>query len=155
MSEELHFHVSVPHQVVSVHAGEMLLWQAPVSTAAKGVGCEEGSYMTPPGWHFIAEKIGEDQPLGAVFRNRQPTGEVWLPAVPQEDQDLILTRILWLAGAEPHNANTQRRYIYFHGTNHPGKIGTPASHGCIRLRNADMVRLFDYAEVGTRVLIEA
>lgn len=154
MSDEIHIHVSVPGQCVSVYAGAILLWQAPVSTAANGTGSEEGSYQTPLGWHHVAEKIGDDEPYGTVFEGRLPTGDVWSPEDPPIDKDLILTRILWLGGDEAQNATSRNRYIYFHGTNHIENIGTPASLGCIRLRNDDMLRLYEYAQIGTRVLIE-
>ena len=91
--------------------------------------------------------IGDGEPLGTVFRSRLPTGENGLGA---PDEDLILTRILWLEGAEPHNANTRERYIYIHGTNHEALIGEPASHGCVRMRNADIVELFGMVAPGTR-----
>jgi lipoprotein-anchoring transpeptidase ErfK/SrfK len=150
-ARNIHFQVEIPRQRVVVWAGEELLWEAPVSTSALGGGENEGSYQTPRGDHVVVEKIGAGAPLGAVFKSRQLTGEIWSPDASPVEDDLILTRILWLAGTEPHNANSQQRYIYFHGTNHEDTIGTPASHGCIRLRNEDMIRLFDYAEVGTPV----
>jgi len=154
MSDGIHLQVSVPQQVLTVYAGELILWQAPVSTSAYGIGIEPNSYKTPPGWHVIAEKIGDDAPWGSVFESRRPTGEVWSPNNPPSFKDLVLTRILWLAGETPENATTQARFIYFHGTNHENKIGTPCSHGCIRLRNDAMIRLYDEVAVGTRVLIE-
>jgi lipoprotein-anchoring transpeptidase ErfK/SrfK len=152
-SPYIHFRVELAKQRVLVLEQDRVVWEAPVSTAAAGGGEIEGSCRTPRGWHVVVEKIGEGAPWGAVFRSRQPTGEIWSPNMSSTDQDLILTRILWLAGAEAHNANTQQRYIYFHGTNHEDTIGQPTSHGCIRLRNDDIVKLFDYAAVGTRVEI--
>ena len=154
-AESNHFVVDVASQRVQVlDATGRVLWQTEVSTSRYGLGEEEGSHRTPHGWHHVAEKIGVGQPLGTVFQSRQPNGVIWATDAPLSSDDLILTRILWLTGDEPFNANTQQRYIYFHGTNHESRIGTPDSHGCIRLRNADMVTLFDYAEVGTRVLIQ-
>lgn len=153
-SSELHFYVDVPAQRVRVIAENgAVLWEADVSTSRYGLGEEEGSFKTPRGWFEVAEKIGDGAPPGAVFQSRVPTGVIWTPDAPIVEEDLVLTRILWLAGLEPHNANTQQRYIYFHGTNHESRIGTAGSHGCIRLRNAEMVTLFDYAQVGTRVFI--
>jgi len=139
-------------QRVELLRGEAVVWQAPVSTSALGLGTAEGSGRTPLGRFHIAEKIGEGEPLGARFVGRKATGEVW----PQQDDpaaDWILTRILWLAGDEAANSNTQGRYIYFHGTNREDQIGTPSSRGCIRLRNAEMLELFGRVEVGTPVEI--
>ncbi len=108
---------------------------------------------TPTGRFRIAEKIGDGTPLGTVFRSRVPINASENP--PPGDEDLILTRILWLDGLEEHNANTYDRYIYIHGTNHEGRIGEPASHGCIRMRGEDLVALFDLVDVETRVVISA
>ncbi|MEM1060187.1 MAG: L,D-transpeptidase [Verrucomicrobiota bacterium] len=157
--DEITLHVNTYEQILTVKAGELILWQAPVSTSYYGLGEEEGSHRTPRGKHRIVEKIGDGEPLYAVFKHRQPTGEIWDTAASEEEReeegDLILTRILWLAGQEAHNRNSQERYIYFHGTNHEDAIGTPSSIGCIRLKNADMLRLFDeYTSVNTPVVIE-
>lgn len=144
--------VSIPQQIVEViHEGKPI-WAASVSTSRYGTGSEEGSYKTPLGRFTIAEKIGHGAPTGMIFKARIPTGQIWTPDQELSD-DLILTRILWLDGAEPHNANTKKRFIYFHGTNHEAQIGTPASHGCIRLRNADVLTLFHFTAVGTPVEI--
>ena len=144
-------HVSVQDQVVQVRSvSGKVLRRFPVSTSRFGLGSEPGSYRTPLGRFCIAEKIGHDAPLGAVFKSRVSTSEMGLHSL---DEDLVLTRILWLDGLEPHNANTHSRYIYFHGTNHESRVGEPASHGCIRLRNADMVELFSLVETGTEVFI--
>lgn len=145
--------VSIANQMVEVlHEGKPI-WAAYVSTALAGTGSEEGSHKTPLGHFIIAEKIGHGAPLGAVFKGRVPTGEIWTPGQ-RMDEDLILTRILWLDGVEPHNANTKDRFIYFHGTNHEDLIGTPASHGCIRMRNADIIPLFHLVVPGTPVEIQ-
>ncbi len=151
----LWIHVSVGEQRLWLKAGEQILWQAPVSTARAGLGENPGSFKTPRGWHVIAEKMGEGAPVGTVFKSRQPTGKVW-PAVGvgSEDEDLILTRILWLEGEEPGNESTRSRYIYLHGTNREDQIGQPVSHGCIRLRNSDIVELYERVPLGTRVWIE-
>lgn len=122
----------------------------PVSTSAFGPGTEPGSNKTPLGKFRVAARIGDGVPLGAVFRSRQPTGENGLGATAE---DLVLTRILWLDGVEPANANTKGRYIYIHGTNHEAALGTPASHGCVRMRNRDIVALFDAVAVDTAVRI--
>lgn len=135
--------------------GDQEIRRYPVSTALKGLGCEEGSYKTPTGSFQIAQKIGEGAVPGSVFRGRVATGETWSAEGPLKNSpdDLILTRILWLEGLEPHNANTFQRYIYFHGTNQEDLLGTPASHGCIRMSNKDVMDLFDRVPVGTAVTI--
>lgn len=142
--------------------GDMLIRQYPVSTAANGAGEENGSYCTPRGRHRIAEKIGAFAPLCSAFKSRQPTGEVWTPELDAEypSRDWILTRILWLEGLEPgknqgDTVDTHNRYIYIHGTNEEHKLGTPASHGCIRMKNADVAELFDLVKEGTEVRISA
>lgn len=140
--------------------GDLLLRQYPVSTAANGVGEASGSHCTPRGRHRIAEKIGAGLPLGSAFRARQPTGEIWTPELDAANpgRDWILTRILWLEGLEPGrnqggSVDTHARYIYIHGTHEEHRLGTPASHGCIRMANADVAELFDRVEVGTPVTI--
>jgi L,D-transpeptidase YbiS len=144
--------ISIPLQTLELHSPAGLVRTYPVSTSKFGVGSEEGSYRTPLGAFRIAEKIGEGAPLGAVFKSRIPTGEI---AGQGGEEDLVLTRILRLDGLDPENANTLSRYIYIHGTNHEALIGQPASHGCVRLRNADMVDLFNQVSVEDRVFIRA
>ena len=122
----------------------------PVSTSRFGLGFEEGSFRTPTGRFKIAEKIGEGAPQGMIFRTRVATGEL---AEPDGEEDLVLTRILCLEGLDPENANTCERYIYIHGTNQEHLIGTAASHGCIRLRNDDMIDLFVRVDEGTPLVI--
>jgi L,D-transpeptidase YbiS len=123
----------------------------PVSTSQFGLGAEPGSFKTPLGRFEISEKIGAGAAYGAVFRSRVPTGEIGDPCDPA---DLIQTRILWLRGLDPENANTRDRYIYIHGTNHEEAIGAPASHGCVRMRNADIAELYDFVTEGTPVSIQ-
>ena len=127
----------------------------PVSTSRYGLGTEPGSLRTPLGRFRIGEKFGSGQPLGTVFRAREPVPEVD-PAVAltSTEADLVLTRILWLEGAEPANANTRERYIYLHGTNHEAVLGQPASHGCVRMANADVAELFELVPTGTELTIE-
>lgn len=122
-----------------------------ISSGEKGMGFTEGSFRTPTGRFAISEKIGGGEPICTRFEARVPTG-VWHPGDFTED-DLILTRILRLAGLDPENANTMARYIYIHGTNREDQLGTPASHGCIRLGNGDMMALFDAVGEGTEVTI--
>jgi hypothetical protein len=122
----------------------------PVSTSRFGLGFEEGSFKTPTGRFVVAEKFGEGSPLWSEFKSRQPTGRI---AAPGGEADGVLTRILWLDGLDEENANTRGRYIYFHGTNREDLIGTPASHGCVRLKNTDMVEVFDLVPEGAMVVI--
>ena len=153
--------ISVAGQTLQLldDAGQ-LLRQYPVSSAAKGVGEQMGSYQTPRGRHRIRARIGDGLPLGAVLRGRRPTGEICTPELmaAQPDRDWILTRILWLCGEEPGKnrggqVDTMRRYVYIHGTPDSAVLGVPGSHGCIRMRNADMVDLFNRVPVGTPVFI--
>jgi lipoprotein-anchoring transpeptidase ErfK/SrfK len=140
--------------------GDILIRQYPVSTAANGLGEREGSHCTPRGRHRIAEKIGTGMPLWSAFKARVPTGEIWTPQLDAEHpgRDWILTRILWLEGLEPGknqggSVDSHARYIYIHGTNEEHRIGSPASHGCIRMKNADVADLFERVKVGTEVRI--
>lgn len=128
----------------------------PVSTAAAGVGAEEGSLRTPPGWHRIHARIGEGEPPGMVFESRIPTGRIWRGE--PGDEDLILTRVLTLEGLEESvnrgpGRDSLERYIYIHGTNHPESIGRPDSHGCVRMLDRDLIELFDRIEEGDAVVI--
>ena len=133
-----------------------------VSTGANGVGEESGSFCTPRGKHVIRAKIGAGQPENAVFVKRRPTGEVYTPALgaAHPKRDWILTRILWLCGKEPGynrwgSCDTMRRYIYIHGTPDDTPLGKPGSHGCVRMRNADLLELFELVAAGTAVEIVA
>jgi lipoprotein-anchoring transpeptidase ErfK/SrfK len=140
--------------------GDQVLASYPVSTAAKGAGEQEGSEQTPRGLHEIRAKIGAGAPMGAVFVGRRPTGEICTPEMVRAEpaRDWILTRILWLRGLERGknrlgDADSMRRYIYIHGTPHEAALGTPASHGCIRMRSADVIELFESVEPGIPVEI--
>lgn len=133
-----------------------------VSTAANGVGEQQGSGCTPRGRHRIRACIGAGQPRCAVFRGRRPTGEVYDPALAARfpQRDWILTRILWLCGEEPGvnrlgRVDSQRRFIYIHGTPDTEPMGKPLSHGCIRMNNDDILQLFALVGPGTPVLIRA
>ena len=146
----LHIQVSVRDQELKVRRGRMVIRRYPVSTSRFGLGSEQGSHKTPLGNFRITDKIGEAMPPNTIFVGRvalQPED----PLPPSED--LVLSRILWLDGLESHNANTRNRFIYIHGTRHEDKIGEPDSHGCIRMRNADVVELFDLVDVDTPVTI--
>jgi len=144
--------ISIGEQRLDLLVGEEVLATYPVSTSRFGLGSEEGSFKTPLGRFRIGEKIGAEMPIGTIFRGRVPlAAEDLLPP----SEDLITSRILWLDGLEPANANTRDRFIYIHGTRHEELVGQPASHGCVRMRNADIVALFDQVPVGAEVRIES
>ena len=133
----------------------------PVSTARNGFGEQEGSGKTPRGWHRVAARIGDGLPEGAVFVGRRPTGEIYSEELAQQypERDWILTRILWLQGLETGrnrlgDVDTMRRYIYIHGTPDSEPMGEPLSHGCIRMRNADLQALFERVPFNTPVWIQ-
>ncbi len=143
--------ISIRDQRLDLISGGEVLASYPVSTSRFGLGSEEGSLKTPLGRFRIAEKIGAEMPIGTIFRGRVPVG----PDEPlPQTEDLITSRILWLDGLEEHNANTRARFIYIHGTRHEDQVGQPASHGCVRMRNADVADLFERVLPGTQVLIE-
>ncbi|MFC7337114.1 HAD-IB family phosphatase [Haloferula chungangensis] len=136
-------------QLKLIYQGE-LIRSYPVSTARKGVGTQEGSFRTPTGNFVISEMIGAEAPSGTIFKGRIDQG-VWDAC--ECEQDLVLTRILWLDGLDASNRNTKGRYIYIHGTNHESLIGSPASCGCVRMTNRDIIELFNLIETGTPVTI--
>ncbi|MCB9858390.1 MAG: L,D-transpeptidase [Phycisphaerales bacterium] len=149
--------VSVEHQKLVGIEGTRIAFVYPCSTAERGTGSRENSYKTPLGWHYIDERIGGGAPEGAVFKSRVYQNEVWKPG-DETEKDLVLTRIMWLRGLEEGRnvgpgIDSHDRYIYIHGTPAEDKIGTPASHGCIRLKNRDVIEVFDRTRAGTRVLI--
>lgn len=153
--------IDIPTQTLHHLCDNQLVRTYLVSTAAKGVGEIYGSEQTPRGWHVIRAKIGAGQPIGAIFAKRRPTGEMYTPelAAVSGDRDWILTRIMWLSGLEVGKnrlgrCDTMRRYIYIHGCADHRPVGTPGSRGCIRMRNEDIVNLFDQIPVGTKVLIK-
>ncbi len=153
--------ISIQHQTLTLfdHFGGAKA-QYPVSTAANGVGCEKDSGCTPVGEHIIRAKIGAGAQANTVFVGRRPTGEICTPELMAQfpNRDWILTRILWLSGKEIGknrlgNVDTMQRYIYIHGTPDSTDMRVIGSHGCVRMRNADVIALFDMVEVGTPVLI--
>lgn len=153
-------HVDLTRQRLRLLRGGEVLRDCAVSTGANGVGEIQGSGMTPRGWHVVRARIGDGAARGSVFSGRRATGELWSPqlhaAYPQ--RDWILTRILWLSGLERGRnrlgcVDTFRRYIYIHGTPALSALGTPVSHGCVRMNDDDVIDLFDRAPVGTRVLL--
>lgn len=153
--------IHIPSQTLELlDDGGQVLRRYPVSTAAKGVGEEYGSFCTPRGEHVIRAKIGAGQPLNTVFVSRRPTGEIYTPELGQQHpgRDWMLTRLLWLSGCEVGfnrlgSCDTMRRYIYIHGTPDSTALGKPGSKGCVRMRNADLLELFDLVSVGTPVHI--
>ncbi|KAF0192521.1 MAG: ErfK/YbiS/YcfS/YnhG family protein [Gammaproteobacteria bacterium] len=137
-----------------------VVFTAAVSTARNGAGERNGSECTPRGWHVIRARIGAGSPVDTVFAGRRPTGEIYTAELGARfpGRDWILTRILWLSGLEPGrnrlgDVDTMRRYIYIHGSPDATRMGVPASHGCVRMHNADVIALFDRVKAGTRVLI--
>jgi len=149
MKPSLRLVVSPDEQNLRIFRGETCIREFTVSTAALGTGCANDSYRTPTGRFRIAESIGDGLPCGTIFKNRVPTG-LWQPGK-TTGEELILTRILRLDGLDADNANTLERCIYIHGTNREDQLGTPASHGCIRLGNADMIELFALVAQGDLV----
>jgi lipoprotein-anchoring transpeptidase ErfK/SrfK len=153
--------VRIPDQRLELldDAGKLLHRYA-VSSSGTGVGEMYGSFCTPRGKHVVRARIGAGQPVNTVFVSRRPTGEIYTPelGVQFPERDWILTRILWLSGCEVGFnrmglCDTMRRYIYIHGTPDSVPMGIPDSHGCIRMRNADLVELFDLVPAGTAVEI--
>jgi len=157
----MHIVIRIPDQTLELfdEAGT-LLKQYAVSTAAKGAGEQNGSNCTPRGRHLIRAKVGAGETANTVFVRRRPTGEIWTPelAAANPGRDWILTRILWLSGCEPGFnrlgcVDTMRRYIYIHGTPDTVALGEPGSIGCVRMRNSDIIELFDLVPAYTPVEI--
>lgn len=160
MSDLDYLYISIADQRLYGFSRGTLVVRLPVSTALNGAGERNGSGCTPRGRHQVRARIGEGLPSGAVLRGRRWTGEVWTQALHEQfpGRDWILTRILWLSGCEPGinrmgPVDTFRRYIYLHGTPDSEPMGEPLSHGCIRLRNLDLIDLFPRVPVGCAVEI--
>lgn len=152
--------VSIPQQTLTVFEGAQILAHFYISTAAKGAGCQKNSGCTPTGQHIIRAKIGDGSPINSVFVGRRATGEICSPKLMAEfpNRDWILTRILWLSGTEVGvnrlgEVDTMQRYIYIHGTPDSVILGQVGSHGCIRMRNTDVMMLFNMVPVGTPIHI--
>jgi lipoprotein-anchoring transpeptidase ErfK/SrfK len=150
--------VSLAEQRLDLKRGTELVKSYAVSTSKHGAGERHGTFKTPRGRHVVRARIGAGAPEGAVFRGRRPTGEVYSPelARAQPGRDWILTRILWLSGTEVGknrlgDVDTMRRYIYIHGMPDTEPVGSPSSIGCIRMRNRDIVELFELVPAGTIV----
>ena len=152
--------ISIPEQsLVFLENGREIRRYA-VSTSRNGAGEQQGSFCTPRGEHIVRAKIGAGQPVNTVFVRRRPTGEIWTPEMAGRfpGRDWILTRILWLSGCEPGrnrmgDVDTMRRYIYIHGSPDNVGMGKPGSIGCIRMRNRDILDLFELVPAGSRVSI--
>ena len=154
--------VEIPRQTLKLRDGSELLRQWPVSTSRYGPGETNGSLGTPRGRHRIRACIGAGQPAGAVFVGRRPTGEIYSTELARRRplRDWILSRILWLCGEQPGlnrhgQVDSMRRYIYIHGTPDSEPMGVPRSHGCVRMRNADVIELFGLVRTGCPVDIRA
>ena len=154
--------VSISKQTLTVlNAQNEVLVHYFISTAVNGAGCEKNSGCTPLGKHMIRAKIGGGAPVGSVFVGRRPTGEIFTSALMKEfpNRDWILTRILWLSGTEVGvnrlgNVDTMQRYIYIHGTPDSNAVGVMGSHGCVRMRNDEIIDLFNMVDVGAEVYIQ-
>ena len=154
--------VSIAEQRLRLRVAGKPVFDAAVSTARNGPGESAGSECTPRGRHYIRVKIGAGCIPNTVFVGRRPTGEIYTPSLRETfpARDWILTRILWLSGLEPGKnrlgkVDTMRRYIYIHGCPDEDVMGIPSSHGCIKMRNSDVIELFERVRVGTRVLISS
>lgn len=152
--------VSIAKQSLRYFRDDQLRMDARIATAKNGPGERSGSECTPRGKHYIRAKIGAGCPENSVFIGRRPTGEIYTPALKQQapERDWILTRILWLCGREVGKnrlgeVDTMHRYIYIHGCPDDDPMGVPSSHGCVKMRNSDILHLFDLVSVGTPVLI--
>ncbi|HEY5894126.1 MAG TPA: L,D-transpeptidase [Chthoniobacterales bacterium] len=143
--------VSVAEQKLVVMENGKKIAAFPVSTSKFGLGDRHGSWTTPLGVMHVARKIGDRVPSGTVFRRRVPTREILRPNAPGRDP--IVTRILWLGGNEPDNRNAYKRFIYIHGTPEERNIGKPASFGCIRMKSADVIAVYEMLPVGSRITV--
>lgn len=155
-----HIEVNIKQQKLWLKDEDLIQEEFQVSTAKNGVGEIINSECTPRGEHEIAEMIGADQVMDTVFVGRVSTGEIYIPELRNQfpQRDWILTRIIWLTGCEQERnkggrVDTHARYIYIHGSPDDVEMGTPGSHGCVRMRNKDIIRLFDLVSVGMKVNI--
>lgn len=160
MNDKLNIEVDLTTQTLLLKKGDTVVGRYPVSTASNGPGEKKDSECTPRGRHIIAEKIGDGCEINTIFVGRRATGEIYRPGMRTQfpERDWIITRILWLKGTEPGfnlggEVDSYNRYIYIHGTPDDVEIGKPGSRGCIRMRNNDMVELFEKVHVKTQVLI--
>lgn len=158
----MYIDISIAQQTLQLRENENgpLIASYRVSTASNGIGCQKNSGCTPIGPHIIRAKIGEGAPANTVFVGRRPTGELCSPELMAQypQRDWILTRILWLSGTQPGvnrlgQVDTMQRYIYIHGSPDSAEMGKPGSHGCVRMRNEDIIDLFNRVPAGTSVMI--
>ncbi len=154
--------ISIPEQSLALLENGREIRRYVVSTSRNGPGERQGSFCTPRGEHIVRAKIGAGQPWNTVFIRRRPTGEIWTSELAGRfpGRDWILTRILWLSGCERGRnrlgeVDTMRRYIYIHGSPENVEMGKPGSIGCVRMRNQDIVELFELVAPGTEVRIAA
>jgi len=152
--------VNISEQRLQLHANDVVTMDVVIASAKNGVGEQAGSECTPRGWHQVRAMIGSHAQTNAVFVGRRTTGEIYSPDLRRTfpDRDWILTRILWLSGLEPgknrlNMMDTMRRYIYIHGCPDDDEMGVPGSHGCIKMRNTDVIQLFAAVTPGTQVFI--
>ncbi len=155
-----YMYVSIKHQRLYLIEHDSTIKKYPISTALNGVGSKQNSMKTPPGLHIIKRKIGSTVPLGGILESRVYNGEIAKIITDKVNakKDYVTTRIMWLQGEEQglnrgRNVDSYNRYIYIHGTPEEGFIGQPASHGCIRMKNKDVIELFNLVEEGTPILI--
>ena len=157
---EKYLYISVKHQKMYLIENRTTVKTYPISTSKKGIGSHQNSNKTPPGLHTVKRKIGEEVPLGGILVAREFNGKVAeiITDKRNADGDYVTTRILWLDGEEVginkgRNVDSYNRYIYIHGTPEEGFIGQPASHGCIRMKNIDVIELYDMIDEGTPIYI--
>ena len=158
----MNININISTQTIDLNDNQgQLIRSYSISSARNGTGQTTGSYCTPLGEHIVRAKIGAGQAINSVFIKRRPTGEIYSPELGRQfpKRDWILTRILWLSGCEPGfnrlgSVDTMRRYIYIHGSPDSAEMGKPGSIGCIRMRNKDLLELFDLVSAGTPVEID-
>jgi hypothetical protein len=153
--------ISIDEQRLQLLEQDRVVMDVAVATAANGPGEIRHSECTPRGWHKVRAKIGAGCAPNTVFVGRRPTGEIYSPALKESEpeRDWMLTRILWLCGLEPGRnrlgeVDSMRRYIYIHGCPEEDAMGVPSSHGCVKMRNDEVIDLFERVPVGTKVLIQ-
>ncbi len=156
-----YIHVFPNRQKLALYRDGRVLNEYAISTAKNGLGEYKNSYKTPRGWHQVIEKIGNNDPIGTVFSSRIKTGEIYNQELSNKfpNRDWILTRIIRLKGLEPGlnsggEVDSFERYIYIHGTHEEDKLGMPASKGCIRMGNRDIIELFDSIYCNIKVFID-
>ena len=159
-NQDMLINISLCDQRLQLRKNEQVIMDVAISSAKNGPGEVKNSECTPRGWHQIRAKVGAGAEANTVFVGRRPTGEKYSPQLKEQfpQRDWILTRILWLSGLEPGKnrlgtVDTMQRYIYIHGCPDEDVLGEPGSHGCIKMRNSDVIRLFDLVGAGTKVEI--